>query len=327
MNQMGRDMTVSFEVFSSIMDSIFAPSGPPAPARQTMSASSVTGPVHPNRSGFVDLMSANPAMQFQTTDGDIRVLEAQYRREADEAAGRARRQANELMGLALLGGQLRREREEKAYVTPQTIQLAEAEIRAWCSATPIPHPLVRLVLRLWRESENGQFPSLNRLVEFALDRGCLCLRQYPVADQRACLSYFLTTYGVVPSCPATAAAMEFYHLHAHAWPTQEQLDLTMRRQFELMNDPAGFAAADKLHIPTPNLAALQPEELRPEETANCALCQEAIEAKQPCFRLQPCGHVFHAESKACLGGCNIVTWLGEHRTCPICRAEVKIIPN
>jgi hypothetical protein len=103
MDQMGRDMTVSFEAFNSVMESIFSPSGPPAPARQTMS----------------------------TTGSAARL--------------------NELMGLSLLGWQLRREREEKTYLTPETIQLAEAEVRAWCPVTPIPLPLVRLVLRLWHE--------------------------------------------------------------------------------------------------------------------------------------------------------------------------------
>jgi len=57
-----------------------------------------------------------------------------------------------------------------------------------------------------------------------------------------------------------------------------------------------------------------------ENEENCSICQEAVEKKQMCLKLE-CGHYFHSEDSDCCGG-SIFKWFETNRTCPTCRHEI-----
>ena len=50
----------------------------------------------------------------------------------------------------------------------------------------------------------------------------------------------------------------------------------------------------------------------------CVLCQYPIEPDSIVIQLR-CGHVFHD----CCESLSILSWLHEHRRCPICRMKIK----
>uniref|UniRef100_A0A0E0C9L5 RING-type E3 ubiquitin transferase n=1 Tax=Oryza meridionalis TaxID=40149 RepID=A0A0E0C9L5_9ORYZ len=66
-------------------------------------------------------------------------------------------------------------------------------------------------------------------------------------------------------------------------------------------------------------------EARGDDVALCAICKGRLAVAfadgggQPCRRLRPCGHVYHAE---CIG-----LWLQRGTTCPVCRADVVASRN
>ncbi|KAL5221460.1 hypothetical protein ABZP36_026173 [Zizania latifolia] len=72
-------------------------------------------------------------------------------------------------------------------------------------------------------------------------------------------------------------------------------------------------------IPPPAAAAggggESPTEATRSDEAVCAICKGRLaDGGQQCWRLGPCGHVYHAE---CIG-----LWLRRGTTCPLCRAAV-----
>ncbi|GJN38095.1 hypothetical protein PR202_gb27107 [Eleusine coracana subsp. coracana] len=62
------------------------------------------------------------------------------------------------------------------------------------------------------------------------------------------------------------------------------------------------------------IAALPKFKYRGDDVLDCAICIHAVADGEVARRLPRCGHVFHW---VCVD-----TWLTEHATCPVCRAEV-----
>ena len=219
---------------------------------------------------------------------------------------------------------IQQERDEVNYFTRENRQLAEIEVLTWCKSTTPSIAVVKLVAKLWTESANGLFPTLNELVSHFQSHSCICVREYPFNDQQNIIRHFLVTYGRLPACIETKACMEYYYLNHNTFPTNEDLITTISRMIEISNSPLDFYEKDKKHIPTPNLSALQSNINTENEEIICALCQEHVNKGQGCYRLKPCNHVFHSDSKDCLGTCNILEWLSKHRTCAVCRTEVVV---
>jgi hypothetical protein len=236
----------------------------------------------------------------------------------------ARERVIELFVLTQMQRQICNQRDEQKYFTPQNKELAEFEISTWCKVKNVTPMLVKLMAKLWNESLTGTFPTLDDLVEYFYSRACLCVRYYSQLEQKALIRHFLINFGRLSTCPETRACMEWYYLNNQTFPNAQEMEITVSRLIQMTISPEDFHSQDALHVPTLNLEHLKAEALGDRKDEYCALCQEEIMSSQNCFKLTPCGHIFHSESKECLGTCSIITWLNQHKQCPVCKQTVDI---
>ncbi len=227
------------------------------------------------------LLTPNPPSAFSSSASAD--LGSPIRQTMDDSAPMDAAEMLNLLMLMRVQHMMDQERDENRYFTPQNKQIAELEIRNWCTSNDLAPALVKLMAKRWVES--GKFPSLDELIEYFYQRACICLRSYRASEQ-------LTL-------------------------------IRISRMVQMMISPEEFHQKDKNHVPTPNLAWIKAEEVG-ESDAGCALCQNELSSSQLCYRLQPCKHLFHANSEECLGTCSILDWLNAHRTCPTCRAEILV---
>jgi len=200
---------------------------------------------------------------------------------------------------------------------------AEMEIKSWCKSSNISRLVLKVAADLWKKSETGQFPSLVEIVDKFVESSCLCLRGVTFTEQRELIRHFLVNFGRQPSCRETEATIEFKRFHG-TFPTREELDTTLSRMDQMLEDPENFHTNDKLHIGCSNLDKIEVEEFNEEKELECYICMESINKGQKIYTLRPCGHRFHATEKDCLDGSTVINWLKKNRTCPCCRVEVKI---
>lgn len=209
--------------------------------------------------------------------------------------------------------------------TSYNMSLAKSYINMWCiSEDDIPDELVKLVVELQTSSSSGDFPSIDNIADYMHERRCFCLHRLPDSKSKSLIKHFLINHGRASMCIETRACIEFECFHQR-WPNKDELHTTIQRTLEFSNNAEEFHVRDKLYVPTPNLAHLKAEQLTDENAdIQCFLCLENIETKQYKYVLKPCNHVFHSNTADCLVTCNILTWLTDHRTCPVCRQSVVV---
>lgn len=204
--------------------------------------------------------------------------------------------------------------------TSENLLISELEIQVWCKAKKTPISLILNYTKMW--CENGRFPSLDDMVEYYLDRACICMRNYQESDQKALIKDYLCNIGVLPSCMETKAWMEYYILHGHSIPSREELLITIDRMIQMEESATDFHESDKKDNPVANLNKIKSTCVK--EGGDCTICLEPIKPNSKCFVMSPCKHVFHAVAKDCLDTCDVTDWFKKHRTCPVCRTEIKI---
>lgn len=103
--------------------------------------------------------------------------------------------------------------------------------------------------------------------------------------------------------------------HPLSSSTSQQIHEIMRRSFAEegsgRQDPLSTEELERLARTETSFASL-PEAVRAEQSA-CLISQDTFESRSRVIRLSSCGHVFGASS--------ILRWMGERRTCPLCRRD------
>lgn len=163
---------------------------------------------------------------------------------------------------------------------------------------------------------------MDEFVMYLSQHACYCIQGLPDDDSVGMLTHFAVKYGRILICEEVEPAHMFYRMH-RTWPTEDELTVTLERMAQFDDDAETFYANDKIIVSTPNLDKLVASQHKSEETA-CALCQNVIRARQMCYKLLPCGHVFHSNKAYCLGTSTVKDWLETSRLCPCCRTEVVI---
>jgi hypothetical protein len=117
--------------------------------------------------------------------------------------------------------------------------------------------------------------------------------------------------------PLTMLMNDFFAAHANLINAGDATDENLARAVSqsLMDAPAGGAPPTAPEV----IAALHrvPVEtsfLDENGKAECIVCKDDLQVGDMVTKLC-CGHYFHGEC--------VVTWLGEHNTCPICREKVE----
>lgn len=213
------------------------------------------------------------------------------------------------------------------YFDSESKQLAEMEIKTWCKSKEISYELLSESLRLWNKSLTGEFPTLDIIIDNFSTKLCSHALFVPLDFRKEIVRYFLCNFGRMPNCLETEAIINYRIIHKGNFPSEEELETTIKRTLEFDINPEEFHQKDKNYIPVANIELIKTEVLDSKETVGCALCFDQINNGSKYIKLNPCGHYFHAISKDCLDDKCIIDWMKTHKTCPVCRCEIKILDN
>lgn len=207
-------------------------------------------------------------------------------------------------------------------ISAEIRQLSELEMKSWCKSEKISDEVIRVANKLWSKSKTGTFPTLDMFVNSLFNTLCMHASTISTEEKKKLVEHFLVNFGKMPGCMETESAIIFNSLHGH-YPTEEELQTTMQRTMEFAMNPEEFHQKDKKYVPVANLSQLKPNKNLDEDT-DCSLCFDTIEKGSSYYKLNPCGHIFHADSKSCLEGKSIMDWMNTHKTCPVCRTEIVV---
>jgi len=201
--------------------------------------------------------------------------------------------------------------------------IAESQIKIWTKSTTISSSLIKYYVRHWNEKSSD--PTLESFSEYLISKLCMHSYSTSIQQRKELISHFIINYGRLPSCLETEIVIQYRLLH-NSFPSQEEISTTFTRMSEFELDPEEFHKKDKNYVPLNNIHLLEPlvynEENKVED--NCAICMDEFKKNSKIFKLNPCGHVFHANSEDCLKESSIINWFKEHKTCPVCRSEIIV---
>ena len=207
----------------------------------------------------------------------------------------------------------------------EQLQIAEIEIKNWCKAQEINSDLIILALSLWKKSPIGKFPDMDEIAEAYFTSNPYFFYRYHINQTQKIenLKYFMVNFGYFPSHPEFSTLIDYRMLHRNELPTVEQFITSIRRTVEFHTNLDEFIEKDKMIRPVANIDKIKPLSNICEEV-DCSICLEQIEKNCEYFKLEPCGHYFHADGKMCLDGKTIIDWMKTNKTCPNCRCDIII---
>lgn len=211
--------------------------------------------------------------------------------------------------------------ENRYDVSPQEMDIAKLEM-SWCKAKEISNSLIYDAISLWKTSKTGNFPTLNDITEYYMNKSCLCVQDIEPETRKRFLTHHISLYGRLPYCIETETSMMYHAIH-NEFPSEEELNNTFQRTYEFGMNPEEFHAKDKKIIPVANLDKMKSDVMQEcKDYPTCTICQSQIEKGEKYYKLKPCNHYFHADN--CLGECTIINWLSKNRKCPMCKTEVVV---
>jgi hypothetical protein len=196
--------------------------------------------------------------------------------------------------------------------------------------------IISTIIDLWKKSKNGEFPNLQEVGEELYTISPAYIKFHISGMGKRFILHFISTIGMFPTITDIELCHEYYVMEKKM-PTLEELAELFQKRVRFAQNPVEFHAEDKQYVPVSNLKQLI-ESAKPYEGEGdvCNMCMDSIEKGQNIFILN-CKHIFHSESKNCLGKIEkdddnkilsddegtVRKWFSKMHSCPLCRQDVN----
>jgi hypothetical protein len=203
------------------------------------------------------------------------------------------------------------------FLDEDMIDIATLYIKEWCKANTISHSLISNSIEIWKRSNN--FPSLEEIINYYNSHPCECSLDMDSENRKSIIRLSLINMGISPPCHIIHI-FKLYIQEYNAIPTYETIINIIRRMDSILNHDY---FEERIKVGTKNLQHIKTLTLDNDTDSDCSLCMEKISIGQKYYKLEPCGHMFHADEDNCIGS-TIIKWLTDNHTCPNCRKDVII---